>query len=326
MTFSSPALRRRSFTAGLLSAPAWGWAQQAPAPQSAVPTVVRIGYQKGSAILLLERKQQTLEKRLQALGVGRVQWVEFQFGPPLLEALGAGAIDVGSVGDTPPIFAQAGRAGLVYVAASPSSQHAVLVPQGSALHSVAELRGRKVAFAKGSSAHNVTIKALAAAGLTLADITPVYLSPADATAALNGGNVDAWVVWDPFYAIAQQRYGARVLVDSSTQTDLGSSSYYMANHSFARDQGAVLTEILNTLHQTTHWASSHREALVQLAAQDTGLDPQAWSVVYGRAHLGLQPLTAEHIAQQQQLADRFHQLGIIPRALQVQDIVWNWKV
>ena len=316
-------ISRRLFTAGLVSAPAWSWVAQAQ--NAAVPKEVRIGYQKGSAILLLDRKTQAIEKRLKSLGVEHVKWVEFQFGPPMLEALGAGAIDWGSVGDTPPIFAQAGQARLVYAAASPSSQHAVLVPKHSTLQSVADLKGKKVAFGKGSSAHNVAIKALAAAGLQPSDVTQVFLSPADATAAFNGGNIDAWVVWDPFFAIAQQRYGAKVLVDSSSQANLASASYYMASADFAQRHGAVLSEILNSLQQTTRWASAHREELVQLASQDTGIDPKAWSIAYGRAQLDLQPISAQHMAQQQQLADSFHRLGIIPRALQVKDIVWNWQ-
>lgn len=324
MPKTTPTLSRRTFAAGLLSAPLWSLPAWTQTP--ALPKEVRIGYQKGSAILLLDRKTQAVEKRLKALGVEKLTWVEFQFGPPLLEALGAGAIDLGSVGDTPPIFAQAGQAHLVYVAANPSSQHAVLVPKDSPLQTVADLKGRKVAFGKGSSAHNVTIKALAAAGLKPSDITQVFLSPADATAAFNGGNVDAWVVWDPYFAIAQQRYGARALVDTITQPSLASSFYYMANRDFAQKQGALLAEILKTLQQTTHWASANRDELVQLASQDTGMDPEVWRTAYGRANLDLQPISTAHVAQQQQLADSFHALGIIPRKLQVQEIVWNWQV
>ena len=114
MPKTTPTLSRRTFAAGLLSAPLWSLPAWTQTP--ALPKEVRIGYQKGSAILLLDRKTQAVEKRLKALGVEKLTWVEFQFGPPLLEALGAGAIDLGSVGDTPPIFAQAGQAHLVYVA------------------------------------------------------------------------------------------------------------------------------------------------------------------------------------------------------------------
>ena len=318
-------LSRRALVQGLLTAPAWGWLGSSHAQNAALPKEVRIGYQKGSAILLLDRKNQSIQKRLKELGVQSVKWVEFQFGPPMLEALGAGAIDLGSVGDTPPIFAQAGSSKLVYAAATPSTPHAVLVPAKSPIQSVAELKGKKVAFGKGSSAHNVAIKALKAAGLTLKDVVPTYLSPADATAAFNGGNIDAWVVWDPYYAIAQQRYGARVLTDTQANPHLQSAAYYMSSADFAYKHGSLLAEILNSLRKTTEWAGQNRQVLAELAAQDTGIDVDVWKTVFDRSRFALTPVGAEQIQQQQELAENFKALGIIPKQIQVKDIVWDWK-
>ena len=189
--------------------------QRAQAAAPAVPKEFKIGWQKGSAILVLAKHQQAFEKRLKSLGVESVKWVEFQFGPPLLEGLGLGAVDLGAVGDTPPIFAQVAGAKLVYAAATPASQNAILVPKDSPIKTVADLKGRRVAFGKGSSSHAVTVRALAHAGLSPKDIQEVYLAPADATAAFSGGRVDAWTVWDPYYAIAEQKYNARVLIDTS---------------------------------------------------------------------------------------------------------------
>lgn len=287
-----------------------------------LPAEVRIGTQKGSAVLTLTRKQQVIEARLKSLGVQNVKWVEFQFGPPMLEALGAGAIDLGSVGDTPPIFAQAGGSNLVYAAATPSSQHAVLVPAGSPIRTLADLKGKRVAFGKGSSAHNVAIKALALGGLTLKDIEPTYLAPADATAAFNGGKIDAWVVWDPYYAIAEQHYKARVLVDTS-DTRLASASYYMANRDFASKHPAVLSAVLDEIGKVTRWAGGHRDELAGIAAEATGIDAKTWSAAFARADFSFGPVTPAHVAQQQQLADSFLALGIIPRKLDVAQIVWR---
>lgn len=288
----------------------------------AVPKEVRIGWQKGSAILVLARKQQVIEQRLKTLGVDSVKWVEFQFGPPMLEALGAGAIDLGPVGDTPPIFAQAGGSNLVYAAATPSAQHAVLVPKHSPIKTVADLKGKKVAFGKGSSAHNVTVKALAIAGLTIKDIEPTYLSPADATAAFNGGNIDAWTVWDPYYAIAETRYDARVIADTSDKR-LASSSYYIAHKDFATRHPAVLSAVLDEVRKVTITAGQNRGDLAALAAEATGIDVKAWQIAFNRAEFTLGPVTDAHIAQQQQLADTFHSLGIIPKKIKVSDIVWR---
>ena len=308
-----PALLALSAGASWLGRPAWA--------QAALPGEVRIGFQKGSAVLVLARKQEVIEKRLKSLGLG-VKWVEFQFGPPMLEALGAGAIDIGSVGDTPPVFAQAGGQDLVYAAATPSAEHAVLVPKDSPIRTIAELKGKKVAFGKGSSAQNVTIKALATGGLGFKDIVPTYLSPADATAAFNGGNIDAWVVWDPFYAIAEERYGARAIATTSDKR-LASSSYYMASRDFATRYPTVLAAVLDELGKAHAWSGQHRGELAALAAEATGIDAKSWSAAFARADFSFGPITDAHVAQQQQLADNFVALGIIPRKINVRDIVWQ---
>lgn len=290
--------------------------------QNALPKDVRIGFQKGSAILVLVKKQQAIETRLKSLGVTNVKWVEFQFGPPMLEALGAGAIDLGSVGDTPPIFAQAGGSDLVYAAATPSAQHAVLVPKNSPIKTLADLKGKKVAFGKGSSVQNVTVKALALAGLKFDDIVPTYLSPADATAAFNGGNIDAWVVWDPYFAIAEERYGARSIADTSDKR-LASSSYFIASRTFATQQPVVLATVLDEIRKVTLWAGKNREELAAIASDATGIDVKSWSAAFARAEFSLGPVTDAHVAQQQQLADTFQTLGIIPKKLNVSEIVWR---
>jgi sulfonate transport system substrate-binding protein len=295
---------------------------QTPAQAATLPKEVRIGFQKGSAVLVLATKQQVIEKRLKALGVPNVKWVEFQFGPPMLEALGANAIDLGSVGDAPPIFAQAGGSDLVYAAATPSAEHGVLVPKDSPIRTLADLKGKKVAFGKGSSAQSVTIKALASAGLTFQDIQPVYLSPADATAAFNGGNVDAWVVWDPFFAIAEERYGARVIADTRDKR-LAGFSYYMASRDFATRYPTVLSAVLDEIGKLTLWSGQHRDELAALASEATGIDRKSWSAAFARSDFTFGPITEAQVAQQQQLADTFQTLGVIPRKINVRDIVWR---
>src|ERR1700759_4306729 len=154
--------------------------------------VVRIGYQKYGKLVLLKSRG-TLEPRLKALGYD-VKWTEFQFGPPLLEAINVGAIDFGNTGETPPVFAQAAGAPIRYVAYEPPAQkgEAIVVPKNSPLKSMAGLKGKKVAVAKGSNAHYLLVKALEKAGLKYEDITPVYLAPADALAAFDRGAIDAW--------------------------------------------------------------------------------------------------------------------------------------
>ncbi|HEY4352898.1 MAG TPA: aliphatic sulfonate ABC transporter substrate-binding protein, partial [Paraburkholderia sp.] len=162
--------------------------------------VVRIGYQKYGTFVILKARG-TLEKRLAEQGA-TVQWLEFPAGPQLLEGLNAGAVDLGTVGETPPIFAQAGGVDFVYVGNEPASakSEAIVIPKQSTIKSVADLRGKKVALNRGSNVHYLLVRALASANLKYTDIQPVYLAPADARAAFEQNNIDAWVIWDPYFA------------------------------------------------------------------------------------------------------------------------------
>lgn len=160
---------------------------------------LRIGYQKSSTLITILKSEGELEKALAPLGV-HVSWHEFANGLPLLEAVNTGNIDFSAdVADTVPIFAQAAGAKLAYVAeeaASPTAQ-AILVPEGSPIKSVRDLKGKKVAVTKGAGSHYLLLAALSKAGLSFGDISPAYLTAADGRAAFVSGNVDAWVAWDP---------------------------------------------------------------------------------------------------------------------------------
>jgi ABC-type amino acid transport substrate-binding protein len=151
--------------------------------QGSADKVVRIGYQKAGLLSVL-KSQGALEARLKPLGYD-VQWFEFPAGPQLLEALNASSIDFGYTGAPPPVFAQAAGVRFVYVAAEPPSPHneAVFVKADSPVRSLSELRGKKVALQKGSSANYLLLEALKKAGVRYDEIRPVYLPPADARAA-----------------------------------------------------------------------------------------------------------------------------------------------
>ncbi|MGO4833238.1 aliphatic sulfonate ABC transporter substrate-binding protein [Rhizobiaceae sp. 2RAB30] len=316
-------VKRRFFLSGLMGAAVLAGAfSTLGAHAGEAPKEFRIGYQKGSAILVVAKQQQVFEKRLKALGIDNVRWVEFQFGPPLLEALGAGAVDIGVVGDTPPIFAQAAGANLVYVASAPASASAILVPKASSIQTVADLKGKKVAIAKGSSSHNLTVQALAKHGLSFADIEPVYLSPADAVAAFATGRVDAWTIWDPYFAIAESKHDARVIA-TSEEEGLGSNSFYLANKDFAQRHPDVLKAALEEVAGVSSWAAQNRDRLAEISAEVTGVDLASQTVASKRYVIDIQPISDGVVASQQKIADTFLALGLIPKAINVREIVWS---
>lgn len=285
------------------------------------PKEFRVGYQKSSGILAAARQHQAFEKALKPLGVESIKWVEFQFGPPLLEALGSGSVDIGTVGDTPPIFAQAAGANLLYVAAAPSTQNATLVPKDSPIRTVADLKGKKVAFAKGSSSHNFIVQALKKGGLTYKDIEPVFLAPADAAAAFASNRVDAWTVWDPYYALAQRRHDARAII--TTADGLPSHTFYLANRTLAEKSTPVLVAALGALKGVTAWAAANRDQIAKLTSDLTGVEFEAQKIATDRYPLEFNPVGEAAVRQQQDIADTFFELGLIPKRITVSEIVWS---
>jgi sulfonate transport system substrate-binding protein len=310
-------ISRRS-AVGALGLVASGLAQRTYAQQ--VPGEFRVGYQK-AGLLSVVKEQGAFERRLKPLGVESVKWSEFQLGPPMMEALGAGAIDFGWVGDMPPIFAQAAGTRFVYAACMPEAQHALLVPEGSAIHSLEDIKGRKVAFARGSSAHNVTLRLLAKAGLSYGDIVPAYLPPADASAALSRGSVDAWVVWDPLFALAERRQKARVI---ATTKDIGDgNSFYVANFDFAAKYPKALVAAIEAVTEVTEWAARHRDKLAEAISAEIGIELDVERIAIGRTDLSVGPVTPTIIAQQQDTAGAFQNLGLILKSILIRDAVWS---
>ncbi|MGU3479293.1 NitT/TauT family transport system substrate-binding protein [Methylobacterium sp. UNC300MFChir4.1] len=292
-----------------------------PGARAAEPGVLRIGYQK-NGILVVAKQQKIIEKRLEPLGYA-VRWVEFSFGPPLLEALSLDGIDLGQTGDAPPIFAQAARSNLVYAAAQEAggSGAGILLPKGSEIRSLAELKGKRVAFAKASSSHNLTIAALEKAGLSYADIEPVTLAPADAAAAFARGSIDAWTIWDPYFAIAEQGEGVRVLVRATDVTP--QNNFFLASRPFAESRAPVLTAAIDALGEVAAWCTQNRGAVAELLSQGTGVPLAATRRAVDRTDYVIGPMTDRVAAEQQRVADRFHALKLIPKPIRIADAVWT---
>lgn len=281
----------------------------------------RVGHQK-SGILVIAKQQQAIENRLRPLGVS-VTWTEFTFGPPLLEALRVDSVDFGSVGDTPPIFAQAAHADLLYVAVARagSSSAAILLPPGSTLQTLADLKGKRVAFARGSAAHNLTIAALEKAGLEFTDIQPIPLAPADAVAAFARGSVDAWVTWDPYYAIAEVQPGVRVL---ATSHDIApQNSFFLSSRRYVQANPQLIEAVIDELGKVAAWSNAHHPEVAQLLSDGTGVPLSAMQRAVARAGYSIGPMTNEVVAQQQQVADRFYRLGLIPAHIAIADVTWR---
>jgi sulfonate transport system substrate-binding protein len=281
---------------------------------------IRIGYQK-NGVLVIARQQATLEKHFASQGIA-VKWLEFSSGPPMLEAMNVGSVDYGAVGDSPPIFAQSAGAAIVYAAGQPiTNGQGILVQGNSSIRTIADLKGKRVGFTKGSSAHNITVQTLEKAGLTYADITPVYLTPPDAGPAFANGSIDAWSIWDPYFAIGEAKQNGRILVNASDITK--TNSFYIANRDFAKSHIPVLQQIIDVTTSTAKWAESHRDEVAKALSAVTNIPLDIQTVAANRSSFAVGPITDDIIATQQGVADRFFKLGLIPRPVVVRDAVWK---
>jgi sulfonate transport system substrate-binding protein len=279
--------------------------------------VVRIGFQKYGKLVLLKSKG-TLEDKLKAAGY-KVVWTEFPSGPPLLEALNVGAIDFGNTGEAPPIFAQAAGAPIQYVAYEPPAPkgEAILVPKDSKLTSVADLRGKKIALNKGSNVHYLLVKALEKAGVRYSEVEPVFLAPADARAAFERGAVDAWVIWDPFQAAAEAATGARTLADGAGV--VSNYQFYFSSKKFVERDSGIVDLVLAELREVDDWAKGDIHAVANQLAPAIGLPVDVVEVALKRQSYGIKPITDGVIADQQQVADTFFALGLLPKQIKISD-------
>ena len=317
--------RRRMLRLGQLGALGSVLGATGIARAAGAPANLRIGFQKSAVNLVVLKQQGALEKRFAA---SKVSWIEFPAGPQLLEALAVGSLDFGLTGDSPPVFAQAAGKELVYVGAEPPKplSSAILVKNDSPLRTLADLKGRKVALQKGSSAHYLTVRAIEKAKLQWSEFTPIYLAPADARAAFEKGAVDAWAIWDPYYAATELDLKPRSLtaVGTSGSGLSNNNSFYLASRSFAQSFPGVVSALLDELTRADAYVQSNRKESAQLIADFSGLSLATVHLfISRRPNAPTAPLTPAIVADQQRVADAFTRLGLIPKPVNVADIVWH---
>jgi sulfonate transport system substrate-binding protein len=242
-----------------------------PAPQTAATpagTVLKVGSQRGSTKALL------LASHALDGAPYRIEWSEFPAAQHLLEALSAGAVDTGEVGDAPFLFAYAAGSKIhvahVYRASeADGTAVSIIVPKTSKLRSAAELKGKRVATGRGSIGHYLLLKALQKAGVRPNEVTVVFLDPGQAKAALASGSVDAWSTWAPYTAIALLQDGAHVLVPGTGLVN--SIGFQAATDSAIADKHAILLDFMTRLSRAQRWANAHKPEVAQILSKETGL-------------------------------------------------------
>ena len=281
--------------------------------------VVRIGYQKNCPFVILKGLG-TLEETLEPLGY-KVEWHEFQAGPALVEALNAGSIDVGRTGNTPVIFAQAANTPFKTLAAGKPKYEGsgILVPKDSDIKSLEDLKNKKISFAKGSSSHYLIVKALEEAGISYSDITPAFLPPGDARVAFEQGNVDAMVVWDPFTASTELHSGGVLLTNGEGLTT--DRDFFIATEDFAKEHEEIGKIIIEEVAKSSDWANENHDELVEMLAPILNIEEDSIRLAVERRHYGIDEISEEIIEEQQNIANLFYELEIIPTKIDVNDVM-----
>ncbi|KAB2593991.1 ABC transporter substrate-binding protein [Streptomyces arboris] len=255
----------------------------------------------------------------------RIKWATFTSGPPLPEAVSAGAVDIGGVGNTPPVFAAGSDSNIVVVGASHGSSagEAIVVPKDSPLKKPEQLKGKSVAVAQGSSAHFQLVASFKMAGLSIKDVKLNYLQSADALAAFSRGKVDAWAIWDPYTSQILRAGNARVL--TTGEGVVNGLGFQVASPASLKDKkkSKALGDLLVRLERAQNWVFEHPEEWAKVWTKETGLPYEvaldAVKLTYGtRVPVAIDDAD---IASEQEIADTFAELKLIPRRFDFKDYV-----
>jgi sulfonate transport system substrate-binding protein len=282
-----------------------------PSASGANRIVLRMGDQKGGNKSVLEAAGELGNLPY------RLEWSEFAAAAPLLEALNAAAIDAGFVGDAPLIFAQAAGVPVKVIGATRSNPEgtAIIAAETSPLTAASDLKGRKIATGKGSIGHFLVLASLARAGLAVSDVRLVFLSPAEAKAALASGTIDAWSTWEPYTALAEIADHASIIVDGRGLSS--GLSYVIAHQAAIGPKHAALDDYLHRLGRAQLWALSHADQYAKIWASLIGVPEAVARRAFERRDLRMVPIDETVIADQQRVADTYAGAGVIPAHIDV---------
>jgi sulfonate transport system substrate-binding protein len=290
--------------AGCVSREQSSGAKEAPptVPLSELSDVtLQIGDQKGGTESLLRAAD-----ALNGLPY-KVNFSTFTSGPPQIEAATAGKIDFAITGNTPPIFGAAADARVKVVAAYDGSGQGdkILVHDDSPLRTVADLRGKRIAVGKGSSAHGNVLAQLNRAGLSPSDVQLVFLQPADALGAFTQRQVDAWGIWDPYTAQAEADVPVRSIAEATGVTN--GAGFGVASDETLADpkRNSALSDLLVRYAKAARWAKDNPDKWAQSYAAAVGLDPKVAAASQGRSLRLPVPLSDQLLSSEQELTDLF---------------------
>ena len=285
---------------------------------SADKQTINIGYQKNGTTLTLKQKQE-LQKELEGFGY-EVKWSEFNTGSSILEALNTGSIDFANAGDIPSIFALSKGSDFKYIAGEPSSpsSQGILVSKDSGIQSVEDLKGKKIAFNKASISQYLLTQSLHSVGLKIDDIEPVFLNPPDASIAFEKGEVDAWVVWDPYLTVAESN--GNVILEDIPEVPF--RSFYFATSKFAEDHPDIVELYVKHVAKVGEEIDKEPAEAAKLLEEATNIPTETWVTVLNRKTNDVHYMDQQAIDDLQAQADNLVEIGLTNQKVEIKDHGW----
>jgi sulfonate transport system substrate-binding protein len=278
-------------------------------------TTLIVGDQKGNARAVMEASGVLKDVPY------KIEWKEFAAAAPLLEALGAGAIETGLVGDAPFTFAAAANVPVKAIGAIRQTGDglAVLVPKDSAIKSFDELKGKKIATGRGSIGHQLLLAALESKGWTPADVQIVFLAPADAKVAYSRGSVDAWSTWEPYISQEEVLFQSRAVLNAEGLTS--GLSFIVATPNAIRDKHAELEDYLRRLTIARAWALQNADTYAQTWGKLMNVAPSVPLNWLTRSKIRIAPIDDSVAADEQKTIDLYLRAGLIKQKLDATTLV-----
>ncbi|MDQ0926732.1 sulfonate transport system substrate-binding protein [Bacillus atrophaeus] len=284
---------------------------------------INIGIQQSLSPLLIAKEKGWFEEAFEKEGI-KVKWTKFQSGPPQFEGLAADKLDFSQVGNSPVISGQAAGISFKEIGLSQDGLKAngILVKKDSGIHNLKDLKGKKIAVAKGSSGFDFLYKALDQEGLSAGDVNIIQLQPDEATSAFENGAVDAWSIWEPYLSIQTLKHEAKIIANGES-TDLYSPGFTLVRTKFADEYPDEVVRFLKVYDKAVAWQKKHREEAADLYADIKNLDKEVVKNVLNNTEPLNEVINDDIIKAQQETADFQYRTKAINKKIDVKEVVDN---
>ncbi|AYM01698.1 aliphatic sulfonate ABC transporter substrate-binding protein [Levilactobacillus yiduensis] len=286
-------------------------------------TTVTVGYQKGDPFDIAKQRGK-LVKKMKAKGY-RLVLKQFQDGNALMQALKSGSIDYARAGDTPPVTAQSAGTDLAYVGvgSTKAKGSGILVKKNSGINSLKDLKGKKIAYTKGTSSQYLLLQLIEKAGLEVNDVDWVNMDQSAASVAFAKGKIDAWVTWDPYTAQAELTQNAKALSNGVGMSN--NRDYILSMQTYAKSHKTVSKYLVDYLEDDMHWADTHHKQLTTMLSKSLKLKKSVVKKMVDRRRYSIRGMYASVVKEQQEMADNFYKNGITTKKINVKSAVTYLK-